>query len=590
MTEDQPLEIRRHVRNLNTESSHESDYSHFQDADQESRNHVSLCEDSRTKKDPKSFMQNLFDTISMMVLQNVRVPNELGLSKWANWLRGEERKLPCEGCNSVACRSCHSEALSNGNPSAEEVPSSHTPESSRKDSLECNDTDDLTEVKSGLLSQAATKASSESHKERTLSLNGHKDGSGSAYSVDSQVDFDGEHIFPRHTSSIEDRGLSDMGMWGSIRPQTLSHFTSENITSMVSMIRNASPIAHEERQFLQSLGRVDEPVKSTAFVQGNAMPQDLTFAFGIQSIISVLSSARALLQSFRPSPYPESSTSTIPSAGFKEITGAFRTLMEVDYHPSNIFSSLWNSIGSLYLARPIHSRGPLVKTSPPRKTRESEPEFDLLRKLSDRDFMSTEFDTLNDTEAVHVAKIALAALVASIPVCGPKTWLCIQSLRASGKIAPFTTVSPSSPETVDILLEIEDSLDNELALALMTRLVKAVTARLCVSEISKNQRLSSSGELHLLHGEKNILEMILDAVSDSQGTNLMSNNTAGAGSTYQETFMVGTQLEATPQIPSLSVIVEWLRSVVLREWDGKAEIPRWGVVGGALEFMSYICA
>ena len=592
LTEDQPPEIRRHIQDLNTERSHDRSHSHLQDVVDQSKNNVSLRDDSRTKKDPKSFTQNLFDTISLMVLQKVRVPNELGLSKWAKWVRGEGRSVPCERCTSISCEGCNSETSSVGNACAEDVPNCHTPKSSGEDYLEWNDTEIIPEGNSASLSQAATKASSESYSEGRLSLDRNEEGSAIVYDGNSQVNFESPQNLSRSQSSMEDHGMSDMGVRSPIRPQMLSHFTSENITSMVSMIKNASPTAHEERQFLQSLGRVDGPINSTAFVRGDAMPQDLTYAYGIQSIVSVFGNPKALLQSFRCPPSVESSVSTIHSVGFKEITGAIRILMEVEYHPSNIFPSLWNSVGSLYLPGPTRSKSPVVKTFQPRRARDSESEPQLRRRLSDCNPTSNEMDTLNDAEAVHVAKVALAALVASVPACGPKTWLYVQNLRALGRIAPSTTPPPSSPETIDVLLEIEDSLDNELSLALMTRLVKAVAARLCVSEISRNQRLGSSREIHLLHREKNILEMILDAVSDSEGTNLLSNTITGVGSTYQEPFMdriTIARLEATPLVFSLGVIVEWLRSIVLREWDGKAEVPRWGVVGGALEFMSYIC-
>ena len=590
ITEDQPPEIRRHIQGLNTESSHESSHSHLHHVVEESRNNVSLREDPQTRKDPKSFSQNLFDTISMMVLQKVRVPNELGLSKWAKWIRGEGRSRPCERCNSISCEGCNSEVSSAGSASAEDVSYCHTPKSSGEDSVEWNDTELILEGNSALLSQAATKISSESYMEGRLSLDGQEEGSGTTYGGETQVNFEDPQTLPRSPRFIEDDDLLDTAMRSSIRPQTLSHFTSENIASMVSLIENASPIAHEERQFLQSLGRVDEPIKSTAFVRGDAMPRDLTYAYGIQSIISVLGNTTALLKSFRYPPV-KSSVYTIQSVGFKEITGALRTLMEIDYHPSNVFPSLWNSVGSLYLPGPTRSKNPAVKVFPPMKARDPESEPQVRRNLSNRNYTSTELDTLNDSEAVHVAKIALAALVASVPVCGPNTWLYIQNLRASGKIAP-STLSPKSPETVDVLLEIEDSLDNELSLALMARLVKAVAARLCVSEISRNHRLSSSKEIHPLRREKNILEMILDAVSDSEDSKVLLDTAAGVGSVHHESFVdriAIARLEATPQGFSLSVIVEWLRSILLREWDGKAEVPRWGVVGGALEFLSCIC-
>jgi len=572
LTEDQPPEVMRDV---------------------ESRDSAQQ-EDLRNVKDPKSFTQNLFDTIAMMVLQKVRVPNELGLLKWATFVRGEEGNEESEEFNG--------ELMFTESASAKDSRSCYIPKDNGRVSPEWDDTEIIAEGSSGLLSTADAGASFECHEKRKTPSNGSGVMAGISESNERTCSSittarNGSQCHPQvlqilsGSQTIEEGHIvNDVAVPTFTRPQTLSHFTSENIRSMVSMIKNANPIAHEERKFIHSLGRAEEPVHPKAMVVGDATSQDMVVVYGIQSIINVLGNAKALLHSFRYTPPANSSASNIPSIGFKEISGAFRTLKEVDYHPSNIFPSLWNSVGSLYLPGPTRSKSPVGKFHPPRSAKDSDSEPRLHHKRSVS--KTLENSILSDAEAAHVAKIALAALVASVPACSSKAWLYIQTLRASGKVAPITNGPPRTSGTIDDLLEIIDSLDNELSLALMTRLVKAIAARLCVSEISRNQGLSSGREVHSLHGEKDILEMILDSVWGSNHTNPLSKSTTGVSDTSREPTVdspYNPQPNETPEISPFSIIVEWLRSVVLREWDGKPEVPRWGAVGGALEFLSYIC-
>ena len=593
-TDGHPPELRRNTQDREVEITP----SRFQRSGVSSTTHALQHEGSRIEKDWKSFTQNLFDTIAMVVLQKARVPNELGLSKWAAWIRGEEGNAPCKGCNT--------KALPTGKESAKDISGCHLPNGNGGNYYDSSSTGSTTGDKSEFMSGAAMKASSECDEERSSPLDGREvrssmsesDGKtckgtckGSiAPSCTSQDSLRDPHILPSSQSFKDDHGPLISTIPNSIRPQALSRFTSENITSMVSVIKSAGRAVHEERQFRCFLGRAEEPINATAFVRGNATPQDMIVAYGLQSITNVLGSTKALLRSFRCSPSVKSSISTIQSVGFKEISGAFRTLKEIDYHPSSIFPSLWYSIGSLYLPGPVRSKSQVGKTYSPMRTRDSDSEY----RLQGKQFESrlTETDRLNDAEAVHVVKIALAALVASVPLCSSKAWLYIQSLRASGKVAPITKGPPKSPGTINGLFEIIDSLDNELSLALMTRLVKAIAARLCVSEISKSQGLCSSKVAHQSHHQQDILEMILDSVSDSDNTSSLSDPSLGVLGGVQDPILDSPHnlwANQTSEIPSLCIIVEWLRTVILREWDGKAEVPRWGAVGGALEFMSSIC-
>ncbi len=574
--ESEAPELTRHFQDKDAEDAR----SYPQNVGVEPRTNTLQHRKVRGEKDPKSFTQNLFDTVAMRVLQIARVPNELGLSKWAAWVRGEADNVLCEESTSRC----------------------HTPSSRGSDSPGSNATWSIAEGSSEI-SRAATITSSESHDDQSTSPNEHvekprtSEGDKGPFSGSpnrdgiTQDDLQGPSPLLKSESFKKDNDSPSSLIPPSRRPQTLSHFTSENISLMVSMVKEASPIAHEERQFMHSLGRTEEPIKYTAFVRGNATPQDVTVAYGIQSITNVLGSTKALLRSFRCKSSVQGSIATTPSVGFEEISVALRTLMEVDYHPSNIFPSLWYSIGNLYLPGPTRSKSPVTKTHS--QTRASDYNADLQLQKKRFDSTSTDNDILSDAEAAHVTKIALAALVASVPIYCSKTWRLFQYFRATGNIA-VATIGRAVKHTgvINSLLEISDSLDNELAMDLMTRLVKAIAARRCISEISRNQVSISRRDTHPLYWEKDILGLILDSVMDSNGTNSLLTPTTGTLSTGGEAIVNSPhsfRAKQTSEVTALSIIVEWLRSVVLREWDGKAKVARWSAVGGALEFLSYIC-
>ena len=39
----------------------------------------------------------------------------------------------------------------------------------------------------------------------------------------------------------------------------------------------------------------------------------------------------------------------------------------------------------------------------------------------------------------------------------------------------------------------------------------------------------------------------------------------------------------------LVVLIEWLRTVIMSEWDGQPKVLKCSAIGGALEFLSEIC-
>lgn len=379
--------------------------------------------------------------------------------------------------------------------------------------------------------------------------------------------------------------------------ETLSHLTPENIDSLVRMIKAAEPSLCDRRRLLRSIGRTDTSyLRPNALFHGSSTEVQRTLAFGLQSLNYVLGNTAALLKSFLCRTVSEdvrnvAETRRTINAG--ELLHQFRNLMEIDHHPRTIMPSLWTVTGVLFnppLAH-THPRSSGLRAGTALLNARQNPSADLVpQDLSNETY-------LDDTDAAHIVKIVLAALGATVPQSKPETWLAVQKLRASGHVAPEVLTDTWDSRIVMSLLESMDAFEDEAALALMTRLVRALSARRCMSEMAKNKTLSKGYRTTPTNASHNMMNSILKFVMQS-GTinaevNKASPNTSnippsrqGAVNGYIHESLKDA-LTVKPSIPA--VTVEWLRSVLLKEWNGKAEVAKWGAVGGAIEMMSSFC-
>lgn len=568
-----------------------------------------------SKKDPKSFTQNLFDTEAMKMLQLAKVKESI--LQWAPWFKKEgnisQHELGpisrdtnttsdgIEGCHSLDAKK-HDEKLTeqtrtlangeprlNGNPRPGSKPSMGYRPSQQIDNNVPVDSGPSSKSHSWGLEQTDDVVSAnETHRttnidqlenRSNLSSRGEKKIITEKDILEIKVldkDYDhrgagGEAIKFRRSikvsSSSTDSFTFDHGPVE--QPQTLSRFTLESIAALVSTIKSVIPESHDEYSFQQSFGRIPKHCRLASFIEGNSTEQEMNLAFGTQSIIYVLSTANALLDSFIHIAEADTAHSK-KSVPFHEIVQAFRLLREIDYQPSNIISSLWISVGKLHPQSSVRSKSALIKACRSIRSGRSSHGFKLESQVSGTDLIP-------NGDAVHIAKISFAALVALIPECNPTDWSKVQKLRGEGRIIPEKVLPQDS--FTDITLEVFDSLHDDMALSLMRRLVRAITARQCLSEISNYQE-TNSGRDSATHGE-DFMDILVHAITDAEITQKMTTSPGVDAS--------DTSGQEKSQNFYLSVLVEWLRSLILSEWEGQAEVPRWGLVGGALELMSHIC-
>lgn len=563
-----------------------------------------------SKKDPKSFTQNLFDTEAMKMLQLTKVKESI--LQWAPWFKKEgdisQQELRpisrvtnttsdgIEACHSLDARN-HAErsteqtrTLANGEPKLKGNSRSDTkPNMGWRLSQHIEDSGPSSESHSWGLEQTDDVASAQKTHGITnidqldnrpnQSSRGEKQTIVEKDNLETKVlekDYDyrrtgGEAINFRRSIKASnpstDPLIFDDGHVE--QPQTLSRFTLESVVALVSTIKSVIPEPHDEYNFQQSFGRIPKHCRLASFLEGTSTEQEMTLAFGTQSIIYVLSTGHALLESFIHTAEADTAHSK-KSVPFHEIVQAFRLLREIDYHPSNIISSLWISVGKLHPPTSVRSKSALIKACRSIRSGRSSHGFKLESQIADTDLIP-------NADAVHIAKITLAALVALIPECNPTDWSKVQKLRGEGRIIP-ERVLPEDDFT-NITLEVFDSLHDDMALSLMRRLVRAITARQCLSEISNYQE-TNSGQDSATH-EEDFMGILIRAITDMDTTQRMTTSSGVDASDSSE--------QEKGQKLYLSVLVEWLRSLILSEWEGQAEVARWGVVGGALELMSHIC-
>ena len=351
------------------------------------------------------------------------------------------------------------------------------------------------------------------------------------------------------------------------RPQTLSHFSPENITDLCDMVQTCNGLNHIDQRFSESMGRTVTPIPIQLYTKHDVLNSRMSMAFADQSIAYVLSNTPALLRSFRS---PDGTTLGLPT-----IVESFRNLRLLDYEPHKIMPCLAITTGTLYPDAVLKSRSPVLKA------RRSAKGVEMNRQPHHgaESPCVPPRNTLDNDETGHIIKIAFAALVAALPLLKPSLWEVVRILRASGFVAPDWYMD-GVVLNVTILCEVMDALEDEKSIALMTKLVKVIAARNCADKMSGSSCQSRTDTKKSQSRPSDTIGRVYMEVVRL----LMSNKTDIEAGDFKE----HVELEKSA-VSVTSAIVEWLRTVILKHWDGKPKVYRWGPVGGAIEQMSFLC-
>lgn len=546
----------------------------------------------RKDKDPKSFTQNLFDTVAMKLLHRASASdyfppwtpsNERAQLVGSSNLESKNLKPKTEGSTS---KNAEEEAEQPIIPDTKAAQAAH-----RRDLPQIESVSDFAsvggnitpyEVVSGrvmfresanldreLEKSEASGNEGKAHDAANIEAKDSTTGKATLPSKLSQSGSQSEELVPAGVKPMHKTSVSVATPWEpkpDLPAQTLSHFTSANIIALKGAKSGHLSDLYEQHWLLKFLGRTDLPLRSSECGSYGDF-----LAYSGQSMTYVLSNVDALLRSFLHSDDSNPSSHVVWSYDFASMVDLFRKLRRIDMHPQKIFPSLWVSAGRLYpVSTATNKRRSLTASD--------------LGLFSLGPPPASQGCSLDDLEACHVVKIILAALVASVPKCSPMGWLAVRKLHASGQVAPFIDAdnSPAEQRMIGKLVRTLHAFENEMALSLVIRLARSIDIRY---HRARAKALAEDAENSRREFPPTFASMI-DYVNHSLKIRVVDNE---GHSSVKSGEYIDPEVEPITWHPKeWPIIIEWLRAVIVKEWDGNATIAKGSAVGGALGLLVHI--
>ena len=364
-----------------------------------------------------------------------------------------------------------------------------------------------------------------------------------------------------------------------IFPQQGKHLIGPSGTTNLEAGPTINPEVVRGNEWNTEFGRTDRPTPLLWCDKLDTHAGTHTRTTIAQSLTNELSSSRHLLLCF----LQKDGAASILSSEFACMVQRFSSLHKIDCHPPTILSSLWQAIRSL--DPQIHEH--LTKSDTCGDGQDLIPQF----------FDADNVVSLTNTEGAHVAKIALAALVGLVQssnrMSGLDSLSPARKLRQCGHVA--LPAAPDLPKVSSIMvaktMTIMDALDDVRGHQLMKRLCKVLAIRVASSAMNTDKDKQGNS----LPTEINIIDLLIRSLVDVSAIPLprparSEELPSGADAVESDAFQA-----EHPGQPSellillLEILVEWVRGVILKEWDGKEQILRFSAVGGALGLLSSIC-
>lgn len=356
--------------------------------------------------------------------------------------------------------------------------------------------------------------------------------------------------------------------------QAVTHLTNDIVDGLEQIMietEEESDRWKEELEYMELAGRFDDSEWRFATPR-----QRQAFAFVSQTVFYSLGSPTQILKCFRAAAEDQGDDESHESSSHgrlrlesPHVVPSLRKLLTIC--PLDIvLHSLWGSMEKLFVP-------PKELSTSARQSRRSSTNSStgapvtapiVMRRTSE----NIQDEHVADKNAAHIATVALFALAGAVPEVDSSTWRGILRMRAIGTVAADADLRKLSPSSVDLYAKVTDRLEHELALRLANRLVRALTARLAFHEISKAR------EAYAYESSKTHRSSVLDLVVDNLSEQYMISSESSkynAASTFQ-----------SPGAPA--IIAEWLRTLLLKEWDGNPEVPRSSAVGGAVQILSVL--
>ena len=545
----------------------------------------------RKDKDPKSFTQSLFDTVAMKLLH--RAEPSSSHPPWAP-SNQEAQVVDSSYIDSKILKPTIDERVFEDTeigvkrslvPNTGATGATHGDNSTqnntnngvasfRSDDMSSNlaSVDDIIQVSTSLGQSPENFKLSGNNREADLALDIEvKDSTLNTTTLPSKFpDSQSEELDVAGTTALQKTSASTSSHSRSLldfSAQSLSHFTRANIIALKEARVLCGQEMHEQHWLLGLLGRTDLPHHSSMCGSYGDF-----LAYSGQSITYILSNVDALLQSFLHCDDSNEDSKVLRPYEFPLLVDLLRKLRRIDMHPQKIFPSLWISAGRLYPTSAIVSKRRASTASG-------------LDSFVFEPIPTSHSRSLNDLEACHVVKIILAALVAYVPKCSPLSWLAVRKLHASGQVAPSvdTDNSPAEQKMIGKLVRILQAFENETALGLVIRFARSIDIRY---HLSRARALAEDAEKNRRQFPPTF-SRVLDYVNSNSLKIRVTNKEGQPSVKYEE--WIDPEFEPITWHPKeWPIIIEWLRAVILKEWDGKAKIAKGSAVGGALGLLLHI--
>ncbi|ENH65693.1 Putative E3 ubiquitin-protein ligase HECTD2 [Fusarium oxysporum f. sp. cubense race 1] len=180
--------------------------------------------------------------------------------------------------------------------------------------------------------------------------------------------------------------------------------------------------------------------------------------------------------------------------------------------------------------------------------------------------------SLSDIDAGYLMSICMHALVAAAPaVQDSRTLYEMSRVRSNG--LTLAGRSAMARQSSSRCLDYDDAFSNDLAIRLARRLFCAITARRYFSN-----KMDNAGPLNETENNKvDILQSLVDQL-----------DFLSTGSATILEFPQSERLLHETRVPT--ILLDWARTILLNEWDGRADFDMDGPFGGALSFIETLHA
>ena len=379
----------------------------------------------------------------------------------------------------------------------------------------------------------------------------------------------------------------------------LSHLSPAVIRGLIEVRPKSRKRVKVEEQLLLKLGRTKPFSPLEDHITVAAHDTEAIYAEVLKSMLYVLSTPACLLNSFIEertqtrdlSHLSKSFPSDIQSTSEHSLTTAYRARTISPIMMTWCFHEMY--FPDTKVLSPILGclRDIITRTSdfPRNENANEEPMLSLAsnpQSNSNTEYYQVVLDRPNDpngnipldpSQEAHIHCIILGALASLLPIVHVDfvipAWKTFVTHRKAGRSIPHW--APRSQGVASAVLLLVDTYSNPTASDVVKGLTRAFGFRL------------------RQHHKKDFTEYTeqitawIQRQSDMPTDEIYTVNVRRGKEVHYYDGQLGTAGEGGPSFAR--IVLEWIRTVVLSDWDYQPLIPRWGPVGGALRFMACLC-